>query len=301
MSYQSGTVHGGAATKRTKRVFLASGTAYEGYAVCYNWDAVDVNAENEAVISAPIANWCDARNVMVEAPSYLNNMHFAGVVDKASDGIVGPNWILIHEPGSICNIYTASAISVGSGGARNTGNTLTFTISHTSVAAAQGNNAKFVYSGLPGEGTASIMAEGAASVPSDTYLKMAKLQTGEPSGGVFVLGSTATVSCMQATTMVHHGRVMLTEAIVTAAAAFISIGAGTFVGQRLIFSGVAAAATAVLTLDFYHGYVPNLSAEYLGATPYISANHVNLTAAGSWADLEWDGEYWNVLANVQTT
>jgi hypothetical protein len=43
----SDTVSGGGVLKKTKRVFLASGTAYEGYAVCYNFDAKNVTAEDD--------------------------------------------------------------------------------------------------------------------------------------------------------------------------------------------------------------------------------------------------------------
>ena len=40
-------VHGGAAETYTMRVYYSgSDTLYEGYALCFNFDALDVNAEN---------------------------------------------------------------------------------------------------------------------------------------------------------------------------------------------------------------------------------------------------------------
>jgi hypothetical protein len=54
--------HGGAAyPKKTKRVFMLSGTANQGEAVCYQYDALTVTAENDSLGTISAADWTDAR------------------------------------------------------------------------------------------------------------------------------------------------------------------------------------------------------------------------------------------------
>ena len=74
---QSNTVGGGGVITRTKRVFLTSGIALQGYGVCYNFDATDVNSENKTQTSPVVsaANWADARRVQVTYPNNKNNNH----------------------------------------------------------------------------------------------------------------------------------------------------------------------------------------------------------------------------------
>jgi hypothetical protein len=307
-------IHGGAATpKSTKRVFLRTGTAYTGYAVNYNWDAIDVTAENEtgytgnfgtAAITASIAMWCDARQVMVEAPSADNNCHFAGVVDESSNGVVGPNWILINEPGSVCKIYTAAIVSTGSG-FRNTGTTLAFTIAKSSVGGVGTNNGMFYKTGLPGRGSAVLLAEGAAADPGSTYLKMAKLMTGPESGGVQTLASMTEILGRAASTLgcINHGVITYADAVSTGpyTAAQISVGSGTFMGQRLIINGPLAAASCLVSVQALQAVPFTTGRAALDASCWVTCTSGNLTAEVQWMDLTWNGVAWLSFSNAKCT
>lgn len=311
MSNMQGVVHGGGAIPvKTKRVFLATGKAREGYAVCYNHDVTDVTAENEAKISASAAMWCDARKLMVEEPTVLNNLQFAGIVDQSSAGVTGPAWIQIHTPGSICKVYTQSTVTTFNT-TRGQGANLSFTIAVGSAGAytstALGRNGTYQYAGLFGEGSVTFLAEGAASVPGDTYLKMGKIEQGLPSGGVEVLTSTATVSCLATATeipLIAHGRVIMSCATITAAAATISyppaVGSH-FDGQTLILGGPAAAATAVLVISMGSVMCAYVSADSLGQPTRASTSAV-MSISTQYIRAQWDGvSYYQVTAAQCTT
>jgi hypothetical protein len=108
-------VHGGGtAPTLTRRVYYTgSDELLEGYALCYNYDASDVTAEN-LTLSAGVAEECPARRLQVEKPSVNNCVHFAGVVsNKHASGFTGPGWVEINMPGSICNIYAAANVDHG--------------------------------------------------------------------------------------------------------------------------------------------------------------------------------------------
>lgn len=307
-------IHGGAAVPvKTKRVFLHTGTAHEGYGVNYNWDAIDCTAENEtgysgqfgtATITASIAMWCDARQLMVEAPSADNNCHFAGVVDKASDGVVGPNWITINEPGSVCKVYTKGTVSVG-GSYRNTGGTLTFTIAKSSTGGVGTNNGMFYKTGLPGRGTAVLLAEGAASVPSDTYLKMARLMTGDESGGVQTLASMTQILGRAATTagVINHGVITYADAVSTGpyTAAQISVANGSFIGQHLIINGPLADASCLVSVAAVMALPFTTGPAALTVKTLITASTANLTAETQFLDMTWNGVAWVTWANCVAT
>jgi len=307
-------IHGGAAVPvKTKRVFLHTGTAHEGYAVNYNWDAIDVTAENEtgytgqfgtAAVTASIAMWCDARQLMVEAPSADNNCHFAGVVDKASDNVVGPNWITVHEPGSVCKIYTIGTVSAG-GSYRNTGGTLSFTIAKSSTGGVGAYNGMFYKSGLPGRGTAVVLAEGAASVPGDTYLKMARLMTGDESGGVQTLASMTEILGRAASTLgvINQGVITYADAVSTGpyTAGQISVGNGKKVGQHLIIGGPLAAASCLISVYALQAVPFTTGPAALAATCWVTCTTGNLTAETQWMDLVWNGLAWISFSNAKCT
>lgn len=290
-------VHGGAAAPRkTKRVFLLSGTAEEGGAVCYNWDALTVTAENDtlggSLATNSAADWTDARRTMVEVPANGNNMHFAGVVDRASDGVVGPNWITVHEPGSVCKIRTVATVSTGisNTGDMNTGAMLTFNISTTSAAGAGTNNGRFEIGGLPGSGSAVVLAEGAASVPNDSYLKMAELCVGPPSGGVQG-GTLITVALAASSVLIPHGVVNLDNTDLTTeaeTAAAISIADGVFVGQKLVVIGPTAANSVAVNVEWATGVIPASSVAFVAVT------RATLSAPTEAAGAEWNGAAWIV-------
>jgi len=293
----SNKIGGGGVLTKTKRVFLASGTAYEGYGVCYNWDAVGVTAEGDTLsVNTAITNWCDARRVMVEVPNATNNLHFAGVVDHASDGVVGPNWILIHEPGSICNVYSDATITAGAADtpAQNVAVQYNFTIGMNSAASYSTINGLFNFQGLPGEGAALMLEEGTAG------LKMAQLLTGPPSGGVQVLGTVVTITVLAVNSdlpMISHGKVVTSACDLDAEEiATISVPRAAkhhFVGQRLIFDGHACACTTAQIITFSLSSCEMATVLAATSLEVVSSALVTVeTSAASWFDFEWNGKVW---------
>jgi len=285
-------VHGAAAPKDTQRVFLISGTANTGYGVCYNADIVDAVAEESsgaATISAPIDKWCDARRMQVERPTFRNAMHFAGVVDDASDGVVGPNWITIHKPGSICEIYAGTVASAGiTAGVAEGTKILGFCIptgslgavltAYVSVGYDQGS---FVGPALPGEGAALVLAEGAASAKY-----MAQLMTGKPCGGVqfqymrgtadYGQGSSALVPAC----LIRHGAIMA----MNSGAAILSINVPPFPGAELLITGYTGTSDiAVKSGNWVRSEVSleALAFAVAGDCTITAAEHVHLVAANT--------------------
>lgn len=293
----------GAVPTKTRRAFLRSGTAYEGYAVCYNWDAVGVTQENDSIsINTAITDWCDARRGMVDVPDASNHMHFAGVVDKSSDGIVGPNWITIHEPGSICNIYTDSVVTTNAGDTPPTNNPclLTFTIGMHSAASFTTLNGVFKFSGLPGAGSAWALEE----TTTTPQLVMAQLQDGPPSGGVQAVGTNATVTALAVFSdlpMIVHGKVITSTASLNCTeTSTVSVPRATgnhFPGQRLIFDAAGFANTTatehILSMGsaLFHNIAAATSLE-VKATAVASAG----ISAASWFDFQWTEDYWVVAS-----
>jgi hypothetical protein len=174
-------VHGGGTAPSTTQRVYYTGTdeLLEGYALCYNFDASDVSAEN-LTLSAGVDEECPARRLQVEKPSVNNCVHFAGVVsNKHASGFTGPGWIEINMPGSICNIYAAASVDHGSTGTgMNTGQILTFDLDAYT----------FTHDGCIGSGSAIVLQDVDRS--STNGLVMAELCTGMPSGGVQTVNST---------------------------------------------------------------------------------------------------------------
>lgn len=289
-------VTGGGVIRKTRRAFLVSGTGATGKAVCYNFDAVDVTAENDTLANASAVNWNDARRAMVEVPSPYNNLHFAGVVDKASNGVIGPNWILIHEPGSICDVHVvASADHRGSVTTKNSGELVNFVIGVASAGAADTENGEFGPGGLAGSGAAMILQVQATA----SSLAMAELLQGAPTGGVQYF---AYVSAALAATVVIHGTVVLSVADTSAqTAGTISVPAGQFVGQRLVINGPVSANSVAVAVSFTSAVVPNLSVEYLASANMVGVTQATLTAIQHFIDAQWSGKQWVVMTNVKIT
>ena len=293
----SNTVSGGGVLTKTKRVFLASGTAYEGRAVNYNYDLVGVTAENDAIaVGTAITDWCDARRVQVEVPSAMNNLHFAGAVDAVSDGVVGPNWICIHEPGSICNVYSDATISVGAGDtpAQNTPVIYNFTIGMHSAASFSTINGMFNFQGLPGEGAAIMLEEGTAG------LKMAQLCTGPPSGGVQALGTNATITVLAVNSdlpLISHGRVITSTGNVNfTETCTISVPRACgqhFIGQRLIFHCEGGTTALIQTLSISSALFYQVAVGSSLEIKNAALASVEISAS-SWFDFQWNGQKWVV-------
>jgi len=295
----NGYVHGGAAAPRkTKRVFLRTGTAREGYGLCYNWDNLTTTAEGDALVSNQTvlsgAMYNDARRTEVEYPNYDNNCHFAGVIDAASEGVVGPNWVTIHEPGSVCKVFTGSAVSVGiTGDDGNQGSTRNFTIAGLSTAANGTATGEFNYTGLMGEGCACLLAEGAASTPNDAYLKMAQLQTGPPSGGVMTKSLTSLDATSSA--MIRHGVIQLAQASLTieSTGGTISVTPGDFIGQELLVRGPLTAVSNIVTVSFLTAVTAITSLETKAGTGVGLATTASLSLTENFVHAVWRGGAWH--------
>ena len=298
MSY--GIVGGGAPLTKTQRVFYRTGTANAGYAVCWNFAAISVTAENENLANNSATDWCDARRVQVEDPAFENNLHFAGVIDKASDGVVGPNWILVHRPGSICQIHTAITVDHrdASVTSANAGQMLTFGVCTNSVGAAHTTapyvNGQWQKYGLPGEGSAMVLE--AATTAS--ALIMAELLTGPPSGGRQYIPLLATA--IGGITITYHGVTFISAETTATTVGSCAIGAGTFIGQRKIVELDGALSGVTTKVSFANGFTPNLSGEYLTGAPLVAATAVTLIS-GSFLDMSWNGTKWLVLSDQKIT
>jgi len=287
-------VHGGGAPVQTKRVFLLSGTAEEGKAVCFNWDALTVTAENDslggvmATISA--ADFTDARRVMVEDPDASNKLHFAGIVDKASDGVVGPNWILVHEVGSVCNVYTGAAITCNIGAAAITTLPTAATAKPQILTFNAGgpNTGEYSLAGLPGEGCVMLLAEGAASVPSDTYLKMGKILGGDlPSGGIATHSTALAGSTISIRNLGYHGKSVFSLSILTADT-LVQIPSGSFINQRLQLHLTATLTQQVIVSADFSWPLISQGVVFGGGDAAI------MSAAADFLDIQWNGVTWSV-------
>lgn len=291
----SNKVSGGGVMTKTKRVFLLSGTASEGYGVCYNFDTFDVTPENVTQTSPAIskADWNDARRIMVEYPSVGNNLHFAGVISHKSDGVVGPNWIEIHEPGSICDVYAKVDCDHGSSGiTTNSGQIVTFEVSETSA-----DCGKFRDRGLPGAGSAIILQDVDRS--STNGLVMAELMTGQPSGGVQTLNLVS--GAVTTSLMIGGVSVISTAALVTTDHAAYSMSAGTYIGQTKMWDATIASGDAAGLQISCAGCIPALSLEYVTAAPYISVETVIVHTAVNYALMRWNGIAWCIESNEQVS
>jgi len=177
-------IGGGAAPSLTESVYYTgTDTLLEGYALCYDFNAADVNSENVTLTDLDVGEeyWNDARRVLVEKPQEGNKMHFAGVVAKRSDGMTGPGFVTIHKPGSICNVYAASDCDHEEAAGLASGQILNF------VAGANGY--QWEDDGFMGTGAAMVLQD--VSRASTAGLIMAELMTGPPTGGIIDCDGTA--------------------------------------------------------------------------------------------------------------
>jgi len=317
----SSEVGGNSAFKKTKRVFLhTTAVAYEGYAMCYNWDSMGLDAEGNAfttqygrALGTIIEDWSDARRIMVESPSEDNNLHFAGVVDECSDGVTGPNWIEIHEPGSVCKIYAslsgvagyADGITCsypGSGvlTSHNMGAMLTFNIG-TIVGVTdttQTDAGEFKYTGFAGEGSAMVL-----QVASDAdQLIMAELMEGEPSGGVQCL-PFGTGSDVNAGITIMVGGVTLISAATLSASGLGSaaISAGAWPGMKKKIATTAAASNLSVIISVHVpirvAYTSGPSA--LAASPFTAGDTISFAdcsnADQTFVYMTWTGNNWTII------
>ena len=295
------SVHGGGMTPLiTQRVYYTgTDTLYEGYALCYNFDAYHVSAENlnaslwnlDTAVSEP----CSARRIQVEKPSLNNCVHFAGTVSAKSNGVTGPGWVEICLPGSTCNVYVNADCDHGSSGVgMNTGQTLTFTI----------DQYYFKYTGVPGTGSALILQDVDRSTTAG--LAMAELMTGPPSGGYQVVASThfstaVVVSTGGAVCVAPFGTTGVSSAAFTtldltaALTANLTAADAEWIGQTKRFELLTSVGANGFVITISTGYYANNSALQV-ATPVshscslVSDNHA-VTAV-------WTGDTWVFRTNT---
>jgi len=285
-------IHGGAAETNTMRVYYnGSDTLGEGYALCFNFDAIDVTDENISQTSPDVGQeyWNDARRLMVEKPAEGNKLHFAGAVSQRSANFTGPGWIEIHRPGSICNIYAYASADHGSTGiTTNTGQILTFCPGEY-----------FFYDGgFPGTGSAMVLQDVDRS--STKGVVMAELQTGLPSGGFYVLDvlSTATAGILSVSIsapLVGAGVYALMGGL--DATASIAIGTtkdpGNYLGQRFKVVLLSIQGTNTYSLALSAVKVAMISAGAGGCAVGLNGQgEISLVAES--VGVVWDGVQWVV-------
>lgn len=303
-------VHGGGVSPViTRRVYYTgTDTLYEGYALCYNFDAADQNAEGltkyadgSTISIADSLAPTPARRIQVEKPSLKNLCHFAGVVSNKSNGVVGPGYIEIVLPGSTCNIRVNANCDHEKADTFASGQILTVT----------SQNYDFKYSGLPGRGSAVILGDVDRS--STDGLVMASLMDGPESGGVQeiwnqgtagtvgeeMIGATAT-SLGGSVYLIPYGTIVVNLSAVAAALTasltgmLASVASGIPVGSKRVIRAAQAGATAgTLTV------VCSLTGRLVGSVAPNALGNVSGTfgvasASGDCAVFEWSGSHWTL-------
>lgn len=299
-------IHGGAAPSDTTSVYYTgTSTLGEGYVLCYDFNAYDVNQENTAQTSPNVGEevWADARRVLVEKCTEQNKLHFAGVVARDSDGVTGPGWVTIHRPGSICNVYCYSDIdsenpAAGTEGAGTACGEL------INIVVGQWYMRKF---GFPGCGAALVLQD--VDCSSAAGLVMAELMTGLPSGGINYLdamtsienGVANTLGCTASNLMGYVpaccGCYVATDGgISDMILSFVIEDADAgFIGQRVgIFNSTFISDSISLQISLCNRSVLTDIDGGAGGLIVTSASF-EISAAGDYITLEWDGVNWRFL------
>jgi len=291
------TIHGGGAPMLTESVYYTgSDTLLEGYCLCYDFNAADVDSENNALTSINVGEevWADARRVLVEKPTEGNKLHFAGVVAAQSDGVTGPGWVTIHKPGSVCNVYTYSDVDhevAGAGSGQ--GQVMGLVVGQWYMQEGA----------FPGSGAAMVLQDVDRS--STAGLVMAELMTGLPSGGINHLTVLTTTSGGASPSLSDVCNVVPTYAGIynTSIAAAsttldnilsvpITAADGRYAGKRVKFiasttiTGLCASIwISAVVIPFFSSVVPT--------TAPVSIM-VELSAASEYATLQFNGTNWTL-------
>ncbi len=300
-------VHGGGTSPvMVRRVFYSGAdTLKEGYALCYNFNAADVTAENQT-LSSPESVENSARRLMVEKPDIFNSLHFAGVVSNKSNGVIGPGWIEINCPGSICNIYCAAEADHETSDIptnMNSGQMLTFDCDAYT----------FTYPGCPGSGSAMVLQDVDRS--STNGLVMAELMTGMPSGGIQTVSSLHFIATASAITV--GGSVYVSPAGVTQitgdldAALLVSnsgmgidrrdvndrvANVGSWVGQRKIFrtlTSFSISTPMTIVCISVARHIGTLSTDELSI---VSGVLIMTSTISDYASFMWNGSRWELTS-----
>ncbi len=301
------TIHGGAASSLTTSVYYTgSDTLLEGYALCYDFNAYDVNQENATQTTPNVGEefYADARRVLVEKPTEQNKVHFAGVVAAESNAVVGPGWVTIHRPGSICNVYAASDVDSENptGGTEGAGTAVGDLVN---LVVGEYHFKDF---GFAGSGAALILQD--VNRASTNGLVMAELMTGAPSGGINIMDAQISthnsVELTTATTLSNLlgyipamcGTYVVTEATVLIPILSFPIAQadGRWAGQRMAVYASSTISTSVSVL--ISGYLQTFVTDIAGGQNVRTLTSVvlEISADADFMVLEFDGLLWRTVA-----
>jgi len=296
------TTHGGGAAQlMTEVYYTGTDTLYTGYTLAYDFNAADVNSENQTLTTTSVGGitgdgidvgeeyWNDARRILVEKIQEGNKLHFAGVVAAESSGMTGPGWVKIHRPGSVCPVYCYSDIDHEDAAAVNSGQLVTIVPGQY-----------YMRSGAyPGSGSAMTLQDVSRASTAGTV--MAELQTGAPSGGhTFVGAMTAdgSLSVDLSSPLCHTGIYEFTSHALISADPITSVpilaADGNFVGQKCTFVAATTFTSSIVSMTISTGWHDFETSATGGGTAGVVSATVELTAADEYITLEWDGYKWMV-------
>ena len=301
------TIHGGGAPEMRKSVYYTgSDTLREGYALCFDFNAFDVNQENVAQTTPNVGEeaYAPARRLLVEKCTEQNKIHFAGVVSAESDDVTGPGWIWIHCPGSVCSVFTASDVdsetpTAGTEGAGTAVGEL------VNIVVGQYYFKTF---GMPGSGAALVLQDVDRS--SVNGLVMAELMTGQPSGGLNIIGSQLST---------HNGVELTTATTLSNLLGYVPAMCGTYVkglntvlipilsfpiaqsdgrwnGQRMAvyLTNTLSVAVSVLISGYLQTFVTDITGGQNVRT--LTSVVLELSTDADFMVLEFDGLLWRTVA-----
>ena len=301
------TIHGGGAPSDTTSVYYTgSDTLLEGYTLCYDFYAADVNQEDVYLTDINVGEecWADARRVLVEKCTEGNKIHFAGVVAKDSDGVTGPGWVTIHRPGSICNVFTNADCDHERSAGAASGQILNVTVGQYYMSDA----------GWPGTGAAMVLQD----VERDTTngVIMAQLMTGPPSGGYALIAelstttdSVCTLSVLLSADPIYVGEYKFTGTSSDGHGISCMVGTaeGNYDGQRFKIGSTSLCSNAVFTRDpvvISSGYIGGIASSTALASLMMSNGFsfaVGFSLVGDSITCEYDGGRWVVRSLGSTT
>jgi hypothetical protein len=268
--------------------YTGTDTLKEGYALCYNFDATDVTAENLTLSQADSLVETPARRLQVEKPTINNSTHFAGVVSQKFTDFTGPGWIEINMPGSVCNIWAGANCDHEAAAGIQSGQTLAFTAGAYS----------FDYSGLPGAGSAVVLQDVDRSTTAG--LVLAELCIGNPSGGVQTVVSTD-MSIGQAVStggsvfprtnigLFGMTRFVTDDGDLTADVTYTQTGDGAYIGQTKVYTTKSLAAGADIVITVSQAVRVISDGISTGDTSF------ELDGADESLTLQWIGNGWQVF------
>jgi hypothetical protein len=226
----------------------------EGQAVCYNWNyGTATDREGQ-------------RFNEVETPTTLNAQFFAGVAARAYPAVSTGQFIEIFLPGSVCNILCGVDTVVGVG-------LLTFDVTAAYVG-------QFRYAGLAGDGSAIPVQT--TTFDTNPHKVLAKLQVGQPSGGVEVV---PLVDNNAIGTLMIGGTTLVTGSTIGAGNCTYTLADGTVPGIRKKFGVITAnIVTSDLVITVTSGSTDDIDDVSLDTITFT-----NGVTFGSVITLSWDG------------